>query len=64
MSESEIEERGRLIEEMLDKIYPINPRMPEDVQTGVHDERQMLVMRARWNDMPLAQLRRVAAGHQ
>lgn len=58
---SEFEERGRLIESMLDKIYPFIPGMPEDVRQGVENDRQMLVLRSEWGSMPIEKLREVAA---
>ncbi|MBI2676847.1 MAG: hypothetical protein HYX21_02800 [Candidatus Yanofskybacteria bacterium] len=59
---NEFEERGKLIEQMLDKIYPFHPKMPENIREGVETDRQILVMRAGWNTMPIEELRRVAAG--
>ena len=64
MNENEFEERGKLIEKMLDKIYPLHPKMPESIREGVETDRQMLVMRTGWNTMSIAELRRVAAGRQ
>ena len=61
---SEMEERGRLIEQMLDKIHPFDSRMPDDVRAGVESDRQMLVIRAGWGSMPIEELRQIAAGHQ
>ena len=64
MSESEMEERGKLIEQMLDKIYPFNPNMPESIREGFEVDRQMLIMRTGWSSMPIEKLRQVAAGRQ
>jgi hypothetical protein len=58
--EAEFEERGRLIERMLDKIYPFSPGMPENVREGVESDRQMLVMRTDWSSMPIEKLRDLA----
>jgi len=64
MSENEFEERIILIEQMLDKIYPFEHGMSEEVRDSVDSNRQMLVMRAGWNTMSIVELRRVAAGRQ
>ena len=56
---TEIEERGRLIEQMLDKIYPLNPKMPEAVREGVEADRNMLVLRTGWGAMPIEELRKL-----
>lgn len=58
---SEFEERGKLIEGMLDKIYPFAPNMPDNVREGVESDRQMLVIRSGWSTMPIEELRQVAA---
>jgi hypothetical protein len=57
-SESEFEERGRLIEQLLDVIYPFHPDMSDDVREGVEADRQMLAIRAGWDSMPIEELRR------
>ncbi len=59
--ESEFEERGRLIEQMLDKIYPFSSDMSEDDREGVENDRQMLMMRADWGSLPLEELRQIAS---
>lgn len=64
MRESEFAERGRLIEQMLDKIYPLDDSMPRADREAIDTERQMLTMRAGWPSMPIEQLRLAAAGRQ
>lgn len=59
--DSEFEERGRLIEQMLDKIYPFSPDMPENIREGVEGDRQSLVLRTGWSSVPIEELRQVAA---
>src|SRR3989344_895509 len=58
---SEFEERARLIEGMLDQIYPFHPNMPEHVREGVEQDRQTVVLRAGWGGMPIEELRRIAS---
>ena len=58
--ESEFEERGKLIEKMLDKIYPFNPGMSAEVREGVEIDRQMLLLRTGWGQMPIEELRVLA----
>ncbi len=60
IDESELEERGKLIEQMLDKIYPFKPGMPEHVRDGVDASRQDLAMRSGWGSMPIEELRQTA----
>lgn len=54
---NEFEEKGRLIETLLDKSMPILECAPNDVKEAIDAERQMLVMRAGWNSMTVAELR-------
>lgn len=60
--ESEFEERGRLIEQMLNDIYPFRPDMSEADREGVEQDRQSLVLRTDWGTMPIEELRSVASG--
>ena len=53
---SEFEEKGRLIETILDRIKPIPESAPDDVKNTIDAERQMLVMRAGWSNMSVAEL--------
>jgi len=53
---SEFEEKGRLIETILDRIKPIPESAPDDVKDAIDAERQMLVMRAGWCNMSVAEL--------
>lgn len=59
--DSETTERGKLIEGMLDKIYPFDPAMPDSVREGVETDRQALALRSGWGNMPIEELRQVAA---
>lgn len=56
----EFKERAKLIEGMLDKIKPIPKRAPREVKELTDAERQMLVLRAGWNNMPIEELRKKA----
>lgn len=56
----ELEERGKLIEQMLDKIYPFKPGIPEHIREKVDIDRQSLALRAGWGSMPIEKLRQVA----
>lgn len=58
--ESEFEERGRLIEKMLDKINPIRADASDEERQSIDAERQILAMRAGWTSMPLRELRRIS----
>lgn len=60
MVDQEFEERGKLIEGMLDKIYPFKEGMPDVVRDSVDSDRQMLVMRTGWREMPIEELRKLA----
>jgi hypothetical protein len=51
-----------IIELMLDRIKPIPANAAEDVQDAIDTERQMLVLRTRWNKMSVEQLEAVLAG--
>ncbi|MDP3985327.1 MAG: hypothetical protein Q8P82_01055 [bacterium] len=53
---SEFEEKGRLIETILDRIKPIPESAPNDVKDAIGAERQMLVMQAGWSNMSVAEL--------
>ncbi len=59
----EITERGELILAILDKIKPIPKNAPGNVQDEIDTDRQILVLRAGWNTMPLEELRKIAAGN-
>ena len=59
---TEVEERGKLIEQMLNKIYPLDDVMPQEVREGVETDRQMLVLRVSWGTMPIKELRSIANG--
>lgn len=54
---SDFEEKGYLIEAILDKIKPIPQDAPDEVKDAIETERQMLVMRAGWNNMSVAKLK-------
>jgi len=55
--QQEAVERAELITTILDRIKPIPKNAPQNVQDDIDSERQMLVMRAGWNKMPIAELR-------
>jgi hypothetical protein len=59
VSDSDFEERTSLIQIILDRIKPVPKCAPEDVQDAIDTERQMLVLRAGWNNMPIAELRKL-----
>jgi len=53
---SEFADKARLIETILDRIKPIPESAPDDVKDAIDTERQMLVIRAGWNNMSVAEL--------
>ena len=55
-------EKGKLIETILDRIKPIPVKAPDDVKDAIDGERQLLAMRAGWNNMTVAQLRALVSG--
>ena len=57
---TEIEERGKLIEQILDKIYPLDDVMSEEVREDFKTYRQLLVLRVGWGTMPIEKLRVIA----
>jgi len=57
---TEIEERGKLIEQILDKIYPLDDVMSEEVREDFKTYRQLLVLRVGWGTMPIEKLRIIA----
>ena len=57
---TEFEEKGRLIQTILDRIKPIPESAPDDVKDAIDAERQMLVMREGWNNMSVSQLQALA----
>ncbi len=60
IDQSEFDERGQLIEQMLDKIYPFKAGMPETVREKVEVDRQSLAQRSGWGSMPIEALRQTA----
>lgn len=60
--ESEFEERARLIEKMLDDLYPFKPDMSDSEREALDNERQMLVLRTGWGGMPIGELRKLSRG--
>jgi|WetSurMetagenome_2_1015567.scaffolds.fasta_scaffold47784_4 hypothetical protein len=61
-TKGEFAERAELIVVMLDRISPIPQNVPQYVQDAIDSERQMLVMRAGWNNMPIDELRKLVNG--
>jgi len=58
---SKFEEKGRLILTILDRIKPIPESAPDEVKDAIDTERQILVMRAGWNNMSINELRALIA---
>ena len=61
MSNSEFEERGQLIESILNKIKPFPQTCDEETRELIDADRQILVLRAGWGSMPIRQLRELAS---
>lgn len=55
-------EKERLIEEILNRIKPIPKNAPQDVQDAIDMERQVLVLRAGWNNMSTEELKKIMEG--
>ncbi len=53
---SDFERKGDIIIAMLDEISPITEDMPRNVAERIDVERQVLAMRAGWNNMEPAEL--------
>ena len=54
---NEFVEKAELIEQILDKIYPIPKNAPDEVKEAVEVNRQMLVMRAGFIYMSIEELK-------
>lgn len=57
-----IAEKARLIDELLNRIRPIDKNAPKKVQDAIDLERQMIVLRARWNKMTVEELKTMVEG--
>ncbi len=54
---NEFTEKAGLIEQILDKIYPIPEKAPAKVKKAVEVDRQILVMHAGFNQMSVEELK-------
>lgn len=55
--EDEFEEKNKLINSILDKIYPFEGCMDEKTKKRVDNDRQLLVIRAGWGSLSIEELR-------
>lgn len=60
---TEWEERYNLIDSMLNKIYPLSDDMDDEKQEQIDTARQLLVIRAGWDKIPIDELRKAANLH-
>lgn len=54
--EDRFQEKGEIIEKILDKIMPISKNASQETKDGIDRERLMLVSRAGWNEMTVEKL--------